>query len=109
MPWPELWRAAPATEYGPGIDPLALNSADQHIVACGPLAEGARLPHPFVRNFFLGHVERCAEEDLRRFRAGDVASRLFDRRQNARQSRLRANRSRRCCPRSRRRRSARPS
>jgi phospholipid/cholesterol/gamma-HCH transport system ATP-binding protein len=21
-----------------------------------------------VRNFFLGHVERCAEEDVRRFR-----------------------------------------
>jgi phospholipid/cholesterol/gamma-HCH transport system ATP-binding protein len=42
--------------------------ADQHIIACGPLAEVARLPHPFVRNFFLGHVERCAEEDVRRFR-----------------------------------------
>ncbi|MFG6468927.1 ABC transporter ATP-binding protein [Roseateles sp. BYS87W] len=42
--------------------------ADQHILACGPLAEVARLPHPFVRNFFLGHVERCAEDDLRRFR-----------------------------------------
>jgi phospholipid/cholesterol/gamma-HCH transport system ATP-binding protein len=42
--------------------------ADQHIIACGPLADVARLPHPFVRNFFLGHVERCAEEDVRRFR-----------------------------------------
>lgn len=42
--------------------------ADQHIIASGPLAEVARLPHPFVRNFFLGHLERCAEEDLRRFR-----------------------------------------
>ena len=42
--------------------------ADQHIIACGPLAEVARLPHSFVRNFFLGHLERCAEEDLRRFR-----------------------------------------
>ena len=42
--------------------------ADQHIIASGPLAEVARLPHPFVRNFFLGHVERCAEEDVRRFR-----------------------------------------
>lgn len=42
--------------------------ADQHIIACGPLAEVARLPHAFVRNFFLGHLERCAEEDLRRFR-----------------------------------------
>ena len=42
--------------------------ADQHIIACGPLAEVARLPHPFVRNFFLGHVERCAEEDVKRFR-----------------------------------------
>jgi phospholipid/cholesterol/gamma-HCH transport system ATP-binding protein len=42
--------------------------ADQRILACGPLAEVARLPHPFVRNFFLGHVERCAEEDVKRFR-----------------------------------------
>jgi phospholipid/cholesterol/gamma-HCH transport system ATP-binding protein len=42
--------------------------ADQHIIACGPLAEVARMPHPFVRNFFLGHIERCAEEDVRRFR-----------------------------------------
>lgn len=42
--------------------------ADQHIIACGPLAEVARLAHPFVHNFFLGHVERCAEDDLRRFR-----------------------------------------
>ena len=42
--------------------------ADQHIIASGPLSEVARLPHPFVRNFFLGHVERCAEEDVRRFR-----------------------------------------
>jgi phospholipid/cholesterol/gamma-HCH transport system ATP-binding protein len=42
--------------------------ADQHIIACAPLAEMARLPHSFVRNFFLGHVERCAEDDLRRFR-----------------------------------------
>ncbi len=42
--------------------------ADQHIIACGPLAEIAPLPHPFVHNFFLGHLERCAEEDVRRFR-----------------------------------------
>ena len=42
--------------------------ADQRIIASGPLAEVARLPHSFVRNFFLGHVERCAEEDVRRFR-----------------------------------------
>ncbi|MFN3862216.1 MAG: ABC transporter ATP-binding protein [Roseateles sp.] len=42
--------------------------ADQRIIASGPLADVVRLPHPFVRNFFLGHVERCAEEDLRRFR-----------------------------------------
>ena len=42
--------------------------AEQRIIACGPLAEVARLPHPFVRNFFLGHVERSAEEDVKRFR-----------------------------------------
>ena len=42
--------------------------ADQHIIASGPLSEVARLPHPFVRNFFLGHLERCAEEDVKRFR-----------------------------------------
>ncbi|MBA4218307.1 MAG: ATP-binding cassette domain-containing protein [Roseateles sp.] len=42
--------------------------AEQRIMACGPLAEVARLPHAFVRNFFLGHLERCAEDDLRRFR-----------------------------------------
>ena len=42
--------------------------ADQRIIACGPLPEVARLPHPFVRNFFLGHLERCAEEDVKRFR-----------------------------------------
>jgi phospholipid/cholesterol/gamma-HCH transport system ATP-binding protein len=42
--------------------------AEQRILACGPLAEVARLPHPFVRNFFLGHAERCAEEDVKRFR-----------------------------------------
>ena len=42
--------------------------ADQHIIADAPLAEVAHLQHPFVRNFFLGHVERSAAEDLRRFR-----------------------------------------
>ncbi len=42
--------------------------AEQRILACGPLTEVARLPHPFVRNFFLGHLERCAEEDVKRFR-----------------------------------------
>jgi phospholipid/cholesterol/gamma-HCH transport system ATP-binding protein len=42
--------------------------AEQRILACGPLAEVAQLPHPFVHNFFLGQQQRCAEEDLRRFR-----------------------------------------
>jgi len=42
--------------------------ADQHIIANGPLAEVAPLPHPFVHNFFLGHAGRCAEEDVKRFR-----------------------------------------
>ena len=42
--------------------------ADQHILACGPLTEVAPLPHPFVHNFFLGHLSRCAEEHIRNFR-----------------------------------------
>ena len=28
--------------------------ADQHIIACGPLAEVRQLPHRFVQNFFGG-------------------------------------------------------
>jgi len=42
--------------------------ADQRLVAIGSLAEVAAQPHPFIRNFFLGHVSRCAEESIRSFR-----------------------------------------
>ncbi|MDE2146027.1 MAG: ATP-binding cassette domain-containing protein [Burkholderiales bacterium] len=42
--------------------------ADRHVVAIGPLAEVAPLPHPFVRSFFLGHQSRCQAESLRRYR-----------------------------------------
>lgn len=42
--------------------------ADQRIVACGPLAEVAQLPHPFVRNFFLGHRGHCDQDNIESFR-----------------------------------------
>ncbi|WP_428422422.1 ABC transporter ATP-binding protein [Methylibium sp.] len=42
--------------------------ADQRVVAVGTVPEVARLPHPFIQNFFLGHVARCAEESIRDFR-----------------------------------------
>jgi phospholipid/cholesterol/gamma-HCH transport system ATP-binding protein len=42
--------------------------AEQRLIAEGPLEEVARLPHPFVRNFFLGHLPRCAEASLREYR-----------------------------------------
>ena len=42
--------------------------AEQRLVALGSPAEVVAQPHPFIRNFFLGHVERCAEASLRDFR-----------------------------------------
>ncbi len=42
--------------------------ADRHVIAIGPLSEVSRLPHPFVRNFFLGQQSRCAEDNLRSYR-----------------------------------------
>jgi phospholipid/cholesterol/gamma-HCH transport system ATP-binding protein len=42
--------------------------ADQRVVALGTLPEVARSAHPFVRDFFLGHQARCAEEGLRQYR-----------------------------------------
>lgn len=42
--------------------------AEHRLVAVGTLAEVARVDHPFIRSFFLGHVSRCAEENIRSFR-----------------------------------------
>jgi phospholipid/cholesterol/gamma-HCH transport system ATP-binding protein len=42
--------------------------ADQHVVAVGPLSQVVTLPHPFVREFFLGHQARCAEESIQSYR-----------------------------------------
>jgi len=42
--------------------------ADKRLIALGTLAEVVPLQHPFVRNFFLGHTDRCAEENLRNYR-----------------------------------------
>ena len=42
--------------------------AERKIIAIGSLAQVAPLPHPFVRNFFLGHLNRCAEDSLLSYR-----------------------------------------
>jgi phospholipid/cholesterol/gamma-HCH transport system ATP-binding protein len=42
--------------------------ADRRVIAVGTLSEVARLDHPFVRNFFLGHQARCDEVSLTHFR-----------------------------------------
>jgi phospholipid/cholesterol/gamma-HCH transport system ATP-binding protein len=42
--------------------------ADQHVAVLGPLSQVARAPHPFVRQFFLGHLPRCAEESIQSYR-----------------------------------------
>jgi phospholipid/cholesterol/gamma-HCH transport system ATP-binding protein len=42
--------------------------AEQKIIAIGKLVQVAQLPHPFVKNFFLGHATRCAEDSLLRYR-----------------------------------------
>ena len=39
--------------------------ADRRLVAIGSLAEVAAQPHPFIHNFFLGHLDRCAEDSIR--------------------------------------------
>jgi phospholipid/cholesterol/gamma-HCH transport system ATP-binding protein len=43
--------------------------AEQKLIAVGPLAQVAQMQHPFVRNFFLGHLARCAEDSIRSYRA----------------------------------------
>jgi ABC-type proline/glycine betaine transport system ATPase subunit len=35
--------------------------AEQRIIAAAPLAEVVRLDHPFVRHFFEGQTDRCAQ------------------------------------------------
>lgn len=42
--------------------------ADQRLIAHGPLEVVVNQPHPFIRNFFLGHVQRCAGDNLRSYR-----------------------------------------
>ena len=43
--------------------------AEQRLVAIGTLAELARHPHPFIQDFFLGHLPDCAEERILSYRA----------------------------------------
>lgn len=43
--------------------------AEHRLVAVGPLAEVARVDHPFIRSFFLGHVARCEDESIQSYRA----------------------------------------
>ena len=42
--------------------------AERRLVALGTLAEVARQDHPFIHNFFLGQLARCAEESIRSYR-----------------------------------------
>jgi phospholipid/cholesterol/gamma-HCH transport system ATP-binding protein len=63
--------------------------ADQHIAALGPLTQVAQMPQPFVKSFFLGHLARCGEDSIHRYRqsledggdageSGEVSSLLRD-------------------------------
>ncbi len=52
--------------------------ADRQLVALGALAEVARMPHPFIHEFFLGHTDRCAEENLLHFRSELSMSSLLE-------------------------------
>lgn len=49
------------------VDRVAVLS-DQRLVAHGSLNEVVHQPHPFITNFFLGHVQRCAEDSIRSYR-----------------------------------------
>lgn len=49
------------------VDRVAVLS-DQKLVAHGALEQVVQMPHPFIRNFFLGHVQRCAADNLRSYR-----------------------------------------
>ncbi|MEJ6007141.1 ATP-binding cassette domain-containing protein [Paucibacter sp. AS339] len=50
------------------VDRVAVLS-ERHLVALGSLQEVVRQPHPFIREFFLGHLEECDEEHIRKYRA----------------------------------------
>jgi phospholipid/cholesterol/gamma-HCH transport system ATP-binding protein len=43
--------------------------ADRHLVAVDSLCHVAVIPHPFITNFFLGHLPSCAEEHVADLRA----------------------------------------
>ncbi|MFY7866721.1 ABC transporter ATP-binding protein [Roseateles sp.] len=43
--------------------------AERHLVAIGSLQEVVQLPHPFIQEFFLGHLNECAEDQIRTYRA----------------------------------------
>ncbi|WP_411970143.1 ABC transporter ATP-binding protein [Paucibacter sp. Y2R2-4] len=43
--------------------------AERHLVAIGSLQEVVRQPHPFIQEFFLGHLDECAEDHIRKYRA----------------------------------------
>jgi phospholipid/cholesterol/gamma-HCH transport system ATP-binding protein len=38
--------------------------ADHTLIAVGPIWEVAKLPHPFIRSFFLGHQARCEQSEV---------------------------------------------
>ena len=42
--------------------------ADHTLVAVGPLWEVVRVPHPFIRSFFLGHAARCEQANVDDYR-----------------------------------------
>ncbi len=43
--------------------------ADRHLVTVASLQEVVRQPHPFIQEFFLGHLDECEEEHIRKYRA----------------------------------------
>ena len=43
--------------------------ADQRLIAVDSLCAVAHLQHPFTSSFFLGHLPRCAEDHVERYRA----------------------------------------
>jgi phospholipid/cholesterol/gamma-HCH transport system ATP-binding protein len=42
--------------------------ANQQLLTVGPLWEIVHHPDPFVQNFFLGHIKRCEQENVKDFR-----------------------------------------
>ena len=43
--------------------------AEQHLIAVDTLCSVARMSHPFISNFFMGHLPSCAEEHVADLRA----------------------------------------